>query len=118
MMKATLLPLALATALSIGACSKQPAGPAAGAVASALGTALPTKLCDVIRKVTPEVRQMPPVGAQAQLVMAIAAAFDNNATALAQVSDQIDTIAIGSCSAERDILLSVLKRKSLQEAVR
>ena len=61
---------------------------------------------------------MPPVGAQAQLVMAIAAAFDNDAAALGQVSDQIDTIAAESCSAERGILLSVLMKKSLQEAVR
>jgi hypothetical protein len=83
-----------------------------------LSAGLPPRLCEVLRKVTAQVRQMPPVGAQAQLVMAIAAAFDNNAAALEQVSDRIDTIAAESCPAERDILLSVLKKKSLQEAVR
>jgi hypothetical protein len=50
--------------------------------------------------------------------MAIAGAFDVNAAALQEVSEKIDVIASVSCSAERDILLSVVKMKSLQEAVR
>ena len=79
---------------------------------------LPAKLCKVLEKIAPEVRQMPPVGAQAQLVMAVAAAFDNNPESLRQVSAEIDVIAAGSCAAARESLLSVLKMKSLQEAVR
>jgi hypothetical protein len=79
---------------------------------------LPTKLCGVLKKVTPEVRNMSPAGARAQLVMAIAGEFDVNAAALQEVSEKIDVIASVSCSAERDILLSVVKMKLLQEAVR
>ena len=93
----------------------KPVVPTAPVAASA---DLPAKLCGVLRKVTPEIRNMPPVAAQAQLVMAIANAFDVNATALQEVSEKIDVIASASCSAERDILLSVVKMKSLQEAVR
>ena len=79
---------------------------------------LAVKLCGVLKKVAPDVRVMSPVGAQAQLVMAIAGAFDVNAAALKEVSEKIDVVASESCSPERDILLSVLKMKSLQEAVR
>lgn len=79
---------------------------------------LPAKLCGVLKKVTPDVRSMSPVGARAQLVMAIAGAFDVNAMALQEVSEKIDVIASESCPAERDILLSIVKMKSLQEAVR
>jgi hypothetical protein len=79
---------------------------------------LPVKLCNVLKKVTPEIRNMSPVGARAQLVMSIAGAFDVNAGALQEVSEKIDVIASESCSAERDILLSVVKMKSLQEAIR
>lgn len=79
---------------------------------------LSAKLCEVLKKVTPEVRNMSPVGARAQLVMAIAGAFDVNAAALQEVSEKIDVIASESCATERDILLSVVKMKTLQEAVR
>ena len=93
----------------------KPVVPTAPAAASA---DLPAKLCGVLKKVTPEVRNMSPLGARAQLVIAIAGAFDVNAGALQEVSEKIDVIASASCSAERDILLSVVQMKSLQEAVR
>jgi hypothetical protein len=92
--------------------------PVAAIAVPATNASLPAKLCDVLKKVTPEVRNMSPVGARAQLVMAIASAFDVNAAALQEVSEKIDVIASESCSAERDILLLVVKMKSLQEAVR
>ena len=123
-MKFTRLPVALATLLTVVACSKQEPAPSASgqpvaAVAQlAVSGGLPAKLCKVLEKIAPEVRQMPPVGAQAQLVMAVAAAFDNNPESLRQVSAEIDVIAAGSCAAARESLLSVLKMKSLQEAVR
>jgi hypothetical protein len=92
--------------------------PVASIVPAAVSADLPMKLCGVLKKVTPEVRNMSPVGARAQLVMAIAGAFDVNAIVLQEVSEKIDLIASASCSAEREILLSVVKMKSLQEAVR
>ncbi len=76
------------------------------------------KLCDTLKKVAPEVQNMSPVGAQAQLVMAIASAFDVNGTALREVTEKIDLISSQSCPAERETLLSTLKMKTLQEAVR
>jgi hypothetical protein len=79
---------------------------------------LSAKLCGVLKKVTPEVRNMSSIGARAQLVMAIAGAFDADAAALREVSEKIDVIASESCSTERDMLLSVVKMKSLREAVR
>jgi PBP1b-binding outer membrane lipoprotein LpoB len=92
--------------------------PVASVAPAAVSSNIPAKLCDVLRKVAPEVRNMSPVGARAQLVMAIAGAFDVDAAALREVSEKIDVIASESCSTERDILLSVVKMKSLQEAVR
>jgi hypothetical protein len=92
--------------------------PVAVVTSPTVSTNLPAKLCDVLKKITPEVRNMSPVGARAQLVMAIAGAFDVDAAALREVSEKIDVIASESCSTERDILLSVVKMKSLQEAVR
>lgn len=105
------------TSLSDNAKSAEPKPVAAIAVPAASAN-LPAKLCDVLKKVAPEVRNMPPIAAQGQLVVAIANAFDVDAVALQEVSEKIDVIASASCSAERDILLSVLKMKSLQEAVR
>ena len=92
--------------------------PVAAVASPTVSADLPAKLCNVLKKVAPEVRNMSPVGARAQLVMAIAGAFDVSAAALQEVSEKIDVIGSESCSAERDILLSVMKMKSLQEAVR
>jgi hypothetical protein len=105
------------TAMSNNTKSAEPK-PVAAIAVPATKANLSAKLCDVLKKVTPEVRNMSPVGARAQLVMAIGSAFDVNAAALQEVSEKIDVIASESCSAERDILLSVVKMKSLQEAVR
>lgn len=128
-MHAKLILSLLLTSFLILACSKeQTASPAitksaepkpvAAIVAPTASVDLSAKLCDVLKKVTPEVRNMSPVGARAQLVMAIAGAFDVNAAALQEVTEKIDVIASESCSAERDILLSVVKMKSLQDVVR
>ncbi len=88
------------------------------ATPSATSANLPAMLCDVLQKVAPEVRNTAPVGAQAQLVMAITGAFDGNAAALQEVAGKIDIISSQSCATEREMLLSVLKMKTLQEAVR
>jgi hypothetical protein len=96
-----------------------PASPPAPRVArAALGASLPATLCGVLRKMVPEVKGMPAVGARAQLVMAIAAAFDSDATALGTVSSDIDTIASAGCTEVRAPLLAATKATSLQEAVR
>ena len=123
--------LSLVTTAFLIACSQEPTvspsaaksearapAPVAVATSPAASANLPAKLCDVLKKVAPEVRDMAPVGAQAQLVMAIASAFDVNAAALQEVAEKIDSISSQSCSAEREMLLSVLKMKTLQEAVR
>lgn len=108
------------SALSANAKSAEPKSVAVPvAIASAATSSdLATKLCGVLKQVTPEVSKMSPLGARTQLVMAIAGAFDVNAGALQEVAEKIDVMASASCSAERDILLSVVKMTSLQEAVR
>jgi hypothetical protein len=121
--------LLLATLFSLPACSEVQTASSGNANAPKtksmaaitppkVGPDLPAKLCEVLKKVAPEVRNMSPVGARAQLVIAIAAAFDANAAALQEVSEKIDVIALGSCPVEREILLSAVEMKTLQDAVR
>lgn len=76
------------------------------------------KLCKVLNEIAPQAPSLSAVGTQAQLVMAVASAFDANPDALRQVISQIDTVATASCPASRDALLKELKMNSLQAAVR
>ena len=116
--------------LLLGACSKQADDAAGSGSKSAASTpvasasdneavgGMPAKLCKVLNELAPHAAQLSAFGIQAQLVMSIASAFDANATALRQVSSDIDTVAAASCPAARDTLLKALKLNSLQEAVR
>lgn len=127
-MKSTLIATALTIAIAVVACSKQtetaaenaaPPASVAAATASPVSSAdLPAKLCKVLNEIAPQAPQLAAIGTQAQLVMAIASAFDTNAAALRQVTSEIDIVAAASCPASRDALLKVLKMNSLQEAVR
>jgi hypothetical protein len=117
-------------ALLLAACSKesddasrssgkQPAAiPNASAQSKPAVADMPAKLCKVINELAPQAPQLSAIGTQAQLVMAVASAFDANPEALRQVTSDIDTVAIASCPASREALLKVLKMNSLQEAVR
>lgn len=96
---------------ALAACSKSEAPP------SATG-ALATKLCGVLRQKAGELGGMSEVGARAQLVMAIATAFDADAKSLATVSSDIDAIAAAGCLEARAPLLAATRAASLQEAVR
>ena len=78
---------------------------------------MPAKICKVLNELAPHAPQLSAIGTQAQLVMLIASEFDANATALRQVTSEIDAIATASCPTARDALLKVLKMNSLQEAV-
>ena len=127
-MKSTLIATALTIAIAVVACSKQtetaaenaaPLASVAAATASPVSSAdLSAKLCKVLNEIAPQAPQLAAIGTQAQLVMAIASAFDTNAAALRQVTSEIDIVAAASCPASRDALLKVLKMNSLQEAVR
>lgn len=117
----------LVAALSLSACSKkvEPTTAvnrtdAAGSADSALvvATVDAAKLCKVLNELAPQAPSLSALGTQAQLVMAIASAFDTNPEALRIVSAEIDAVAIASCPAARDALLKVLKMNSLREAVR
>ena len=85
---------------------------------SAADRSLAEPLCGALKKVLPEVRNFAPVGAQSQLVIAIANAFNSDAKKLARVQDQIDEVTTVSCSKERTAMLALLKIKTLAEAVR
>ncbi|MEO8279805.1 MAG: hypothetical protein ABI564_08945 [Ideonella sp.] len=86
--------------------------------ASAANSALSGALCEVLKKLLPEVRTYKPEGAQAQLVMTIADKFNYDPAKLQQVQTEIDQATSASCPKEREAYLSVLKMKSLAEAVR
>lgn len=115
-----------AVAGGLSACSKTASPPKAAdtvaatpAPAPALATSgLANRLCTVLRAKAPELRGMPEVGARAQLVMAIASAFDADARALGTVSSDIDAIAAAGCPEVREPLLAATHAASLQEAVR
>lgn len=118
------LRLACVAVCVVSACSKVDTPAALPAAALPIVTApaadarLATTLCGVLRKKAPELKGMPEVAARAQLVMAIAAAFDVNAAALATVSSEIDAVSVASCPEVREPLLAATRASSLQEAVR
>ncbi len=123
-MNHTLAALLLVTC-AFAACSKTeapasapPTLPDTPTPAAATTGGVPARLCDVLRQTAPEVKGMPEVGARAQLVMAIAGAFDSDAGSLATVSSDIDAIASAGCPEVREPLLAATRAKSLQEAVR
>lgn len=86
--------------------------------AHAVDNALAAPLCNVLQKLIPKVRGFQPVGARAQLVMAVAEAFDYDAKRLQQVQDEIDPVTSAACPKERDGMLAILKMKTLADAVR
>lgn len=117
----------LVASLALSSCSKkvEPTTAvnrpdAAGSAGSALivATVDAAKICKVLNELAPQAPSLSAIGTQAQLVMAMASAFDANPEALRIVSAEIDAVAIASCAAARDALLKVLKMNSLREAVR
>lgn len=121
-MKPNLLPLALGAILSLPGCWREDATsgapPSVAAAPPGAAFGLPAKLCVVLDKVAPEVRELGAAGAQARLVTSIAEAFDYQHDSLARVTSEIDAIASSGCPAARGTLLSVIKMNTLQEAVR
>ena len=85
--------------------------------AHAADPTLAAPICDTLKKLVPEVRTYKPEGARAQLVMALAEKFDYDGARLRRVKAEIDQVAIGSCPKEREAMLSIVKTKSLSEAV-
>jgi hypothetical protein len=86
--------------------------------ARAADPALSAPICDTLKQLVPEVRTYKPEGARAQLVMALAAKFDYDGARLRKVKAEIDDVAMASCPKEREAMLSIVKTKSLSEAVR
>jgi hypothetical protein len=86
--------------------------------ANAADEHLAEPLCNVLKRLVPEVSAYKPEGAQAQLVMAVAEAFDYDPDKLRQVKVEIDRVTTASCPKERESMLAILKMKSLAEAVR
>jgi hypothetical protein len=74
-------------------------------------------LCAVLKELIPEVKIYPPESARAQLVIALAEKYETN-NELRQVWAQIDQATSASCSKEREIMLGIVKTKSLAEALR
>jgi hypothetical protein len=85
--------------------------------AHAADAALATPICETLKKLVPEVRTYKPEGARAQLVMALADKFEYDGARLRRVKAEIDEVATVSCPKEREAMLTILKTKSLSEAV-
>jgi hypothetical protein len=85
--------------------------------AHAADPALAAPICDTLKQLVPKVRTYKPEGARAQLVMALAAKFDYDGARLRRVKAEIDQVTAASCPKERDTMLSILKTKSLSDAV-
>lgn len=87
------------------------------APAHAADPALAAPICDTLKKLVPEVRTYKPEGARAQLVMALAEKFEYDGAKLRRVKAEIDQVAAASCPKEREAMLSIVKTKTLSEAV-
>lgn len=85
-------------------------------MAHAADRGLSTTLCGILKDLTPKVRTYRPVGAQAQLVMATADAFDADPAMMRRVQEEIDKVTTASCPQDRKAMLSILKIQSLGEA--
>ena len=87
------------------------------APAHAADPALSAAICDTLKKLVPEVRTYKPEGARAQLVTALAEKFEYDGAKLRRVKAEIDQVATASCPKEREAMLSIVKTRSLSEAV-
>ena len=86
-------------------------------MASAADKSLSTPLCGILKDLTPKVQTYRPEGAQAQLVMATARAFNYDPATLRRVQEEIDKVTTASCPKDREAMLAILKMQSLGEAV-
>jgi hypothetical protein len=87
-------------------------------IAHAADKSLSTTLCSILKDLTPKVRTYRPEGAQAQLVMATAGAFNYDPATLRRVQEEIDKVTTASCPQDREAMLAILQMQSLGEAVR
>lgn len=78
---------------------------------------LGTSVCAVLKELIPEVKGYQPAGAKAQLVMALIDKHESDAQRR-QVWAQIDPLATSTCPKEREVMLGIVKTKTLAEALR
>ena len=79
---------------------------------------LATPLCEALKGVLLEFSVAHHAGARSRLVATISEAFHHDPVELFKVQDQIDAVTTASCPLERDRLLTVLKIKTLAQALR
>src|SRR5262245_44054832 len=78
---------------------------------------LSASLCGVLKGAAPMTRGLEPEVARAQLVRAVAAAFDYDAARLREVKAHIDEATSGTCPKDRETVLANTKAKTLAEAI-
>jgi len=100
----------------IATCALFAAGVAAVPGAADSGS-LAAPLCGVLKGVSAKTRGSTPEIARAQLVMSLAAAFDQDATKLKQARAQIDEATSRSCPQARAAMLEATKTNTLVEAI-
>ena len=88
------------------------AGPASAGPGSLAGP-----LCGVLKGVAPKTRGLEPAAARAQLVRALAAAFDRDAAKLREVRIHIDEATSDACPEDRQRMLDNAQAKTLLEAI-
>ena len=87
------------------------------ASASADPDALAAPLCGALKAVGSKTRGLEPEAARAQLVRAVAAAFDYDAARLKEVRARIDEATLGMCPKDREVVIGNTKAKTLAEAI-
>jgi hypothetical protein len=75
-------------------------------------------LCGVLKDLVPKVQSYTSAGAQVELVLAVAQAFNNDPAKLAQVQQEVDQATSSSCPQDRQRMLTILRMTSLAEAMR
>jgi hypothetical protein len=85
--------------------------------ARAADSAMATQLCDLVKKLVPEVRDYQPAGAKAQLVMALHEKYEDDLDTLRQARAEIDSATTASCPKDREALLAVLKTPTLKDGL-
>ena len=89
----------------------------AAVTARADPVALAAPLCGVLKAVGPRTRGLEPEAARAQLVRAVAAAFDYDAEKLKQVRFHFDPETSRTCPEDREMVLRNTRAKTLVEAI-
>ncbi len=96
-----------------GICAAAFAAAAFAPVEARAEAGLASPICEILKKMIPEVKTYMPEGARAQLVMEVSEKLDYDPAKLRQFKADADKTAGAECPKERDEMLAIVKLKSL-----